>query len=67
MPHHLLDAANYQLTLLTLQTLLVGLGIILLGKVAPRRSQVVRSAKWEGLPAPGPDFQAGRREQNCNC
>ncbi|RQW89189.1 MAG: PAS domain S-box protein [Geobacter sp.] len=43
MPHHLLDAANYQLTLLTLQTLLVGLGIIGLGIFAifrMRRSPV---------------------------
>lgn len=31
MPHHLFDPAHYQLNLLTLQTLLVGVGIILLG------------------------------------
>jgi PAS domain S-box-containing protein len=43
MPHHLLDSAHYQLNFLTLQTLLVGLGIIYLGIFAlfrMRRSPV---------------------------
>jgi PAS domain S-box-containing protein len=43
MPHHLFDPAHYQLNLLTLQILLVGLGIIFLGifaLVRMRRSPV---------------------------